>query len=91
MSNDLTARLEAATKKRTALEAQIQRIQGKLEATQAALAAVEDECRRKGVDPSKLDETIEALTKKFSQEVEAFEQRLAQAEQALTPYTGEAQ
>ena len=89
MTTELTQRLEAATKKRTTVEAQVQRLQGKLEANQKALEAVEDECRRKGVDPSKLDETISALTAKFRQEVEAFEQKVTQAEQAVIPYTGE--
>lgn len=89
MTTELTQRLEAATKKRTTVEAQVQRLQGKLEANQKALEAVEDECRRKGVDPSKLDDTISALTVKFQQEVEAFEQKVTQAEQAVIPYTGE--
>jgi len=87
--NDLTTRLEAATKKRSTLEAQVQRIQGKLEAAQKALSSVEDECRRKGVEPDKLDETITTLTERFRQEVEALEKRIAEAETALAPYLGE--
>lgn len=87
--DDLTTRLEAATKKRSTLEAQVQRIQGKLEAAQKALSSVEDECRRKGVEPDKLDETIVALTERFRQEVESLEQRIADAETAIAPYLGD--
>lgn len=86
---DLNARLAAATKKRNDLESQIQRIQGKLEATQKALEAVEDECRAKGVAPAELEATIAKLTDLFRQQVEAFEQRIALAEKAIAPYTGE--
>jgi len=89
MSEELTTRHEAAIKKRNSLEAQIQRIQGKREATAKALASIEDECRRKGIDPAKLDETIDEMTSRFGQEVKAFEDRLEKAEKALTPYTGE--
>ena len=87
--DDLTTRLEVATKKRGTLEAQVQRIQGKLEAAQKALSSVEDECRRKGVEPDKLDETIDALTERFRQDVEALEKRIAEAETALAPYLGD--
>ena len=87
--DDLTTRLTAATKKRNELDAQIQRIQGKLEATQKALDTVEAECRAKGIDPSELDATITKLTDLFRQQVEAFEQRIALAEKAIAPYTGE--
>ena len=89
MSTDLNQRLEAATKKRATVEAQIQRVQGKLEATQKSLDAVEEECRRKGVEPSKLDATIDSLTQRFQREVDEFEQQVNQAEQAIAPYTGE--
>lgn len=87
--DDLNTRLAAATKKRNEIEAQIQRIQGKLEATQKALDAVENECRAKGVDPSGLDDSIAKLSDLFRQQVEAFEQRIALAEKAIAPYTGE--
>jgi len=86
---DLTQRLEAAIKKRNMLEAQVQRVQGKLEATQKSLAAVEEECTRKGVDPSKLDDTIADLTRRLTEELAKFEQDLARAEEALSPYTGD--
>jgi len=87
--DDLNTRLAAAMKKRNEIEAQIQRIQGKLEAAQKSLETVEDECRAKGVNPAELDATIAKLSDLFRQQVEAFEQRIALAEKAIAPYTGE--
>ncbi len=86
---ELNARLAAATKKRNELEAQIQRIQGKREATQTALETVEAECRAKGVNPDDLDTTLTKLTNLYQQQVVEFEQRIAGAEKAIAPYTGE--
>lgn len=86
MSETLDARLERAIKKRDELAASRQRIVGRLEAAQAALAAVEEECRAKGVDPSKIDSTLEALEARYRTQVQDLETQVAAAEQAITPF-----
>lgn len=89
MSDDLDQRLDAALERRSDLEAKRQRLEGKLEAARKNLAAVEAECREKGVDPDKLDPTIAKLTKKYQSLVETLEQAVESADAALAPYLKE--
>lgn len=86
---DLDQRLEAATKRRDTLAAECQRIEGRLDSARAALSAVEAECRAKGVDPEKIDATIEQLESKYRTLVEQLERDVAAASEALAPFSKE--
>jgi len=84
--SELDARLKEAVALRDRLSADAQRIAGRKEAAERGLAEVEDEIRDKNLDPDTLDATIESLTTAYEQGVVQFEQELAAAREALTPY-----
>ena len=54
-------RLNDAIKRRDGLEAEAQRIIGKLEAAKQSLGEVQEACRKKGIEPDQLEGTIEML------------------------------
>jgi chromosome segregation ATPase len=87
--DDLDKRLEAATRKRDALAAERQKIEGRLEASKASLAAVEEECRSKGVDPDQIDAAIAKLEAKYAGLVEQLEREVEAADAALAPFMRE--
>ncbi len=84
--SDLDSRLEMAVKKRDRLAGASQRIAGKKEAAEKALADVDAEIRSKNLDPDTLDATLTKLTNAYEQSVETFEADVAKAEQALSPF-----
>jgi chromosome segregation ATPase len=88
MSN-LDSRLEVATKRRSELAAEVQRITGRLESARQSLADIEAECREKGIEPEKLEETITKLTQRYEAEVTQLEEQVAEAEAALEPFLKE--
>lgn len=79
-------RFQQALRRRDALRAQVQRVQGKLEAAREKLASIEEESRQKGVEPENLPVTIEKLKAKFEQGVTALEEDLKKAESLVAPY-----
>ena len=83
---DLDTRLKDALARRDRLSADSQRIAGRKEAADSALADVEAEIRGKNLDPASLDQTLEKLTAAYQAALEAFEQDLGAAEKALTPF-----
>lgn len=87
--DDLDKRLDAATRRRDAIVAECRRIEGKLEAAEAALHEVEAECRSKGVDPTKIDQVIQQLESRYAALVEQVERDVAAADLALAPYIKE--
>lgn len=84
--SDLDDRLNKALALRDRLAAESQRIAGRKEAAEKALAEVEDEIRSKNLDPSKLDSTLETLTDAYEKAVSSLEEDLATAQDALTPF-----
>ena len=84
--SDLDARLTTAINLRNKLSAESQRIAGRKEAAEKALADVESEIRSKNLDPETLDETLTKLTEAYEKAVEAFEADVANAQEALAPY-----
>ena len=90
MDEDLDQRLEAVLQRRTQVLAKVQRVRGKLEAAEQAVQDIEAECRAKGVEPDKLDKTIQTLTDRYQKSVEQLEQEVEEAEQALAPFEKEA-
>lgn len=85
--SDLDKRLDQAVSRRDKLAAEAQRIAGRKEAAERALAEVEDEIRAKNLDPDTLEETIRKLEAAYEQEVEAFEKGVESARLELSPYT----
>lgn len=86
---DIDQRLEAALARRSELEAQKQRLEGRLEAALKTLSDVETECRKKGIDPDKIDETIDKLTVRYTELVMSLEQDISKAAASLTPFLQE--
>lgn len=84
---DLDSRLAAAIKTRDRLAGEAQRIAGRKEASEKALADVEADIRSKNLDPSTLDATLTKLTSAYEQSVESFVADVAKAEEALSPFT----
>lgn len=82
-------RLEAAVRRRDTLDASCRRLEGRLEAARTALAAVEAECREKGVEPDQIDSTIKLLEERFNSLLSQLEKDLGAAETALAPFTKE--
>jgi hypothetical protein len=84
--SDLDERLKAAVTLRDRLSGESQRIQGRKEAADKALAAVEDEIRSKNLSPDTLQTTLDTLGAAYEKEVISFETSLATANTALSPY-----
>ena len=89
MSEDRRAKLDDLIKRRDRLRADANRLQGRLESARADLAAVEEECRKKGVAPEKLEAAIAELTRRHDASVTSITARIEVSEQALTPFLGE--
>lgn len=90
MTDNLDQRLEVVLKRRTAAIAKVQRIRGRLEASEQTVREVEAECRAKGVEPNQLDATIETLSTRYQKSVEQLEREVDGAEEALAPFEKEA-
>ena len=82
----LDERLDKALALRDRLSAESQRIAGRKEAADKALATVEAEIRSKNLDPDTLDQTLEKLTSAYEAAIQTFEDDLVAAETALTPF-----
>ena len=85
-SNELDTRLKTAVALRDRLAAESQRIAGRKEAADKALADVEAEIRSKNLDPDTLDQTLATLNAAYEQAVTSFEGALAAARESLAPY-----
>lgn len=84
--SDLDTRLTKAINLRNRLSAESQRIAGRKEAAEKALADVESEIRSKKLDPDTLDETLTMLTEAYEKAVAEFEADVAKAQESLSPY-----
>jgi len=78
--------LEDLIKKRDQLKSTVQRIQGRKEAAVKELADIEEDCKKRGVDPSQLDDAIQRLTEKYNAEVESLAEGVRKAEDAIKPF-----
>jgi chromosome segregation ATPase len=86
---DLDDKLSSLIKRRGSLETEVQRLQGRKEQAEKNLAQIEEECRSKKIDPSKIDEVIAELERLYVSQVEELETDIKNAEQALSAYTGD--
>jgi hypothetical protein len=84
--SDLDERLKKGLALRDRLSAESQRVQGRKDAADKALAAVEDEIRSKNLSPDTLQDTLDTLGVAYEKEVASFEAALATAHTALSPY-----
>ena len=84
--SDLDKRLATAIHLRNELSAESQRIAGRKQAAEQALADVEAEIRSKKLNPDTLDETLTALTEAYKKAIIAFEADVMKARDALSPY-----
>lgn len=80
------AKLNAVIKRRDTLREAVQRAKGRKDAAAKELAAVEEECRTRGVAPDQLEAAIAKLSARYEQEVQAFSDRVRRAEEAVKPY-----
>ena len=76
-------------KRRNKVAESLERLKGRKEQAETALAAVEDECRSKNIDPEKIDDIIQQLQAKYQQQVENLKIDTEKAEKALKPFVGE--
>ncbi len=88
-TNDISARLQSAVKTRDALASKVERLRGRLEEAQTNLAAVEQTCRDKNIDPDRIDEAIEKLKGRYDAAVTKLTTDLSSVEEALTPFDKE--
>lgn len=72
--------------KRDALKSEQQKMQGRLESARASLADIEKECASKGIPIDQLDDAIVQLQARLDAGLQAFEEQLGSAEDALAPY-----
>ena len=83
---DIKGRLDLAVKRRDELAQKRQRLLGRLEEAERILEEIRDKCRSKGLDPDNLDGVITKLETNLEQSVTALENKLTEAEKALSPF-----
>lgn len=88
MATDRTD-LDTAIKRAEAVQADYQRLQGRLESARADQATVEADCRERGVEPEQLDAAIAKLEARYDAGVSDLQDRVGKAEAALKPFLGE--
>jgi len=86
LNSDIDQKLALAVAERDRLSAEVQRIEGRKEAAEAALEQVRAEIKAKNLDPDTLDTTISDLQQAYETEVLSFETQVQDAAQALSPF-----
>ncbi len=67
----------------------IQRVRGRLDSARQEQMAVEEECRKRKVDPDKIDAVITQLEQRLETEISGLTSELEQAEAQVKPYLEE--
>ena len=78
--------LEALIRKRQLIKSEIQRLEGRLEGAKQSKEEIREECRKRGVDPDKLDEIIEKLEGRYDTLVRDIAEETEQAARDLAQY-----
>lgn len=86
---DPKAKITALIQRRDRLQANVQRVKGRLDSARSELAASEEDCRNRKVDPSNLDDIITKLEARLATETANFESKLTAAEAKVAPYLKE--
>ena len=89
MANDLKDRLLKLVERRDALKDTVSRVQGRLEAAQKDLAAVDEELKKRKVDPAKLDSVIQQLEENLDTRLKSLLAQVEAADKQLLPYVEE--
>jgi uncharacterized protein YfcZ (UPF0381/DUF406 family) len=87
MSN-LDQELEAVLTRRKKVTEAVERLKGRKEQAQSNLEQIEEECRAKKIDPSKIDEVIQQLEDKYKNLIEELDRDTQEAERSLAPFVG---
>lgn len=90
--SDLDQQLEDVIRRRKKATETLERLKGRKEQAEANLAAVEEECRAKNIDPEKIDDIIAQLESKYRDIVEGLTKDIEEAERKIEPFvTGTSQ
>jgi chromosome segregation ATPase len=73
--------------KREATHSRIQVLRGQLESARNRVQEVETEVRGRGIEPAKLEETIQLLEDKGREELARIREELEAADEKLSPFT----
>lgn len=83
---DLDARLQECIQKLEGLKAKQSRLTGLLSAAESQLADIDAECAKRGLDPTRLDDTCVKLEQQYSGKVAALEKEIAACHKQLAQY-----
>lgn len=86
---DSRTRITNLIQRRDKLQANVQRLQGRLDSARAERDAAEAECRKRKIDPEKIDDIIDQLSAKIGAEIEALEAQMRAAEDKVAPFLRE--
>ena len=80
------SQLDGLIQRRDTLKANKNRLLGRLESARSDLISVEEECRKRGVQPEKLEGTIAELTRRFETATKDLSDRIVAAETTIKPF-----
>lgn len=78
--------LTELVQRRDKLKEDAQRVRGRLDLARAEKTRVEEELRKKKVDPDKVDAVVEQLQQRLDTEVQTLKTKIADSEAKLAPY-----
>ena len=87
--DDPKAKLDILTRRRDDARTQVERIRGRLDSARQDLTQVDEECRRRKVDPEGLDDVIKQLEERLDREMASLTEGVAEAEVLIAPYLEE--
>lgn len=82
----LKERLDRAVKKRDALASKLERLRGRRDSVAQELERIREECRKKNIDPDRIDETRDQMQAQLEKELAEFETSVETLEARLTPF-----
>ena len=88
MLQELSKRLDRVRERKSEIDKNRSRLEGKLEAAEQSLVKIDEECRSKGIDPEKIDEVLSKLTKHYEEQVITMETHLEKCDQKLRELIG---
>jgi phage shock protein A len=79
-------RLQKAIEKRDRLKTEVDKLKGRLEEAQERKKQIEEKCKSKNIDPSKLEELVTKVTEKYKAALASFETAIESLEQELLKF-----
>jgi len=86
---DAKSQISALLVRRDKLRTQVDRVQGRLDSAKTELAAAEEECRKRKVDPAEIDKVISQLETRLSAETATLTAKIEAAEAKVAPFLKE--